>query len=54
VGRKRKKKKKGIAVSRPDETAPSMEDMNKLIKEHVVKKTPDDIEFQNGNSALTL
>merc|ERR1712070_1235481 len=37
-----------------DETAPSMEDMNKLIVEEVVKKTLEEIKLKNGNSALTL
>merc|ERR1712182_58869 len=38
----------------PDETAPSMEEMNKLIVEHVVKKTLEEITPKNGQSALTL
>merc|ERR1712238_380545 len=38
----------------PDATAPSMEDMNKLIVEEVVKKTLDEIKLKNGNSAITL
>merc|ERR1711972_1058527 len=37
-----------------DETAPSMEDMNKLIIEKVVKKTLSDIILKNGKPALTL
>jgi len=37
-----------------DETAPSMEDMNKLIIEKVVKKTLSDIILKNGQPALTL
>merc|ERR1712127_225679 len=38
----------------PDATAPSMEDMNKLIVEEVVKKTLEEIILKNGKSALTL
>merc|ERR1712025_526911 len=37
-----------------DETAPSMEDMNKLITEEVIKKTLEEITLKNGQSALTL
>jgi S-adenosylmethionine synthetase len=38
----------------PDETAPSMERMNKLIVEEVVKKTLQEIILKNGQPALTL
>jgi len=38
----------------PDATAPSMEDMNKLIVEEVVKKTLQEINLKNGKPALTL
>merc|ERR1712186_229645 len=38
----------------PDATAPSMEDMNKLIVEEVVKKTLAEITLKNGKPALTL
>merc|ERR1712193_92851 len=38
----------------PDATAPSMEDMNKLIVEKVVKATLQEIKLKNGDSALTL
>merc|ERR1712170_237029 len=37
-----------------DATAPSMEEMNKLIVEEVVKKTLKEIILKNGKSALTL
>merc|ERR1711979_92708 len=37
-----------------DATAPTMEDMNKLIVEEVVKKTLEEIKLKNGNSAITL
>merc|ERR1712187_622758 len=35
-------------------TAPSMEDMNKLIVEEVVKKTLEEIKLKSGEPALTL
>jgi len=35
-------------------TAPSMEDMNKAIVEHVVKRTLREIKLKNGEAALTL
>merc|ERR1739848_570328 len=35
-------------------TAPSMEQMNQLIVEHVVKKTLSEINLKNGKPALTL
>merc|ERR1712007_288637 len=38
----------------PEMTAPSMEDMNKAIVEHVIKETLKEITLKNGNSALTL
>merc|ERR1712125_79130 len=38
----------------PDATAPSMEEMNKLIVEEVVKKTLEEITLKNGKPALTL
>merc|ERR1712113_1382894 len=38
----------------PDATAPSMEEMNKLIVEEVVKKTLAEITMKNGKPALTL
>merc|ERR1712014_127803 len=38
----------------PDATAPSMEDMNKMIVEEVVKKTLAEITLKSGESALTL
>merc|ERR1711879_895 len=37
-----------------DATAPSMEEMNKLIVEHVVKKTLEEIKLKNGKPALSL
>merc|ERR1712226_1268540 len=38
----------------PDATAPSMEEMNKLIVEEVVKKTLAEITLKNGQPAITL
>merc|ERR1719415_453014 len=38
----------------PEETAPSMEEMNKLIEEKVIKRTPQSIKLKNGQQALTL
>merc|ERR1712060_890669 len=38
----------------PDATTPSMEEMNKLIVEEVVKKTLEEIKLKNGESAITL
>jgi S-adenosylmethionine synthetase len=37
-----------------DEVAPSMEDMNKLIEEKVVRRTLSEIKLKNGAPALTL
>merc|ERR1711937_682024 len=38
----------------PEMTAPSMEDMNKAIVEHVIKATLKEIILKNGQAALTL
>merc|ERR1712232_1278764 len=38
----------------PDDTAPSMEEMNKLIVEKVVKRTLTDIKLKNGQPAISL
>jgi len=38
----------------PDATAPSMEEMNKLIVKEVVEKTLEEIILKNGKSAITL
>merc|ERR1712062_139865 len=37
-----------------DETAPSMEEMNRLIVEEVIKATLSEIMLKNGQAALTL
>jgi S-adenosylmethionine synthetase len=44
----------GYGYTGPDETAPSMADMNKAITEEVIKKTLEEIKLKNGDSALTL
>merc|ERR1712176_1476578 len=46
--------KEVAGYSGPDATAPSMEEMNKLIVEKVVKATLEEIKLKNGDSALTL
>merc|ERR1711916_189085 len=46
--------KEVAGYSGPEETAPSMEDMNKLIEEKEIKKTLEEIILKNGQSALTL
>merc|ERR1711971_594800 len=38
----------------PDATAPSMEEMNKLIVEEVVKKTLQEIKLKSGQTAMSL
>merc|ERR1712149_138837 len=38
----------------PDEVAPSMEDMNKLITTEVVEKTLEEIKLKNGKPAVSL
>jgi len=38
----------------PDATAPSMEEMNRLITQEVIVKTLEEITLKNGKSALTL
>jgi S-adenosylmethionine synthetase len=48
------RRKECAGYTGPDATAPSMEEMNKLITEEVVKKTLEEIKLKNGKSALTL
>merc|ERR1712110_305241 len=43
-----------VGYTGADEKAPSMEEMNKLILERVVKETLKEIKLKNGDSALTL
>merc|ERR1711972_521867 len=47
-------RKEVAGYSGPDATAPSMEEMNKLIVEEVVKKTLKEIKLKNGKPALSL
>merc|ERR1711861_49183 len=46
--------KEVAGYSGPEETAPSMEEMNKLIEEKVIRKTLEEIILKNGEPALTL
>merc|ERR1712113_1258669 len=48
------RKNEVAGYSGPDETAPSMDDMNKLIVENVVKKTLGEIMLKNGKPAISL
>merc|ERR1711933_229643 len=48
------RRKEVAGYSGPDATAPSMEEMNKLIVEEVVKKTLKEIILKNGKPALSL
>merc|ERR1711970_1565225 len=48
------RRKEVAGYTGPDAVAPSMEDMNKLIVEEVVKKTLQEIKLKNGSSALSL
>merc|ERR1711945_2496 len=46
--------KEVAGYSGPAETAPSMEEMNKLIEEKVIRKTLEEIILKNGSTAMTL
>merc|ERR1711890_103711 len=48
------RRKEVAGYTGPDATAPSMEEMNKLIVEEVVKKTLQEIMLKNGQPAITL
>merc|ERR1719372_37524 len=48
------RKKEVAGYTGKDETAPSMEEMNKQIVEKVVKRTLSEIKLKNGQPALTL
>jgi len=48
------RRKEVAGYTGPDATAPSMEEMNRLIVEEVVKKTLQEIKLKNGKSAITL
>merc|ERR1712176_681265 len=46
--------KECAGYSGPEMTAPSMEDMNKLIVEHVIKATLEEIKLKNGKPAISI
>merc|ERR1712134_28506 len=48
------RRKEVAGYTGPDATAPSMDEMNKLIEEKVIKKTLGEITLKNGKPALTL
>merc|ERR1712144_173859 len=48
------RRKEVAGYTGPDATAPSMDEMNKLIEEKVIKKTLEEITLKNGKPALTL
>merc|ERR1719510_351391 len=48
------RKKEVAGFAGPDETAPSMAEMNKLIEEKVIRRTLSEIILKNGKPALTL
>merc|ERR1712232_111816 len=48
------RRKEVAGYTGPDATAPSMEEMNKLIVEKVVKKTLEEIMLKNGKAAISL
>merc|ERR1711865_505232 len=48
------RKKEVEGYTGEDETAPSMEEMNKILIEKVVKRTLSEIKLKNGKEALTL
>merc|ERR1712118_465610 len=48
------RRKEVAGYTGPDATAPTMEEMNKLIEEKVIKKPLEEITLKNGKPALTL
>merc|ERR1711879_508941 len=48
------RKKEVAGYTGPDATAPSMEEMNKLIEEKVIKTTLSEITLKSGKPALSL
>merc|ERR1712176_1637003 len=48
------RRKEVAGYTGPDAVAPTMEEMNKLIVEEVVKKTLQEIKLKNGDAAITL
>merc|ERR1719199_1560139 len=51
---KASRRKEVAGYTGSDATAPSMDEMNKLIIEKVVKKTLEEIKLKNGKTAITL
>ena len=51
---KRTRKAECAGYTGADETAPSMEQMNKLIEEKVIRRTLSEIKLKSGKPALTL
>jgi len=51
---KAKRSKECAGYAGPEQIAPSMEEMNQLIVEEVVKKTLSEIKLKDGQPALTL
>mmetsp|Transcript_15997 Transcript_15997/g.53786 ORF Transcript_15997/g.53786 Transcript_15997/m.53786 type:complete len:470 (-) Transcript_15997:1120-2529(-) len=51
---KAKRKAECAGYEGPDETAPSMKDMNEAIVKHVIEKTLEEIILKNGKPAITL
>merc|ERR1711877_96052 len=48
------RRKEVAGYTGPDAVTPTMEEMNKLIVEEVVKKTLQEIKLKNGDAAITL
>merc|ERR1711971_639286 len=48
------RRKEVAGYTGPDDTAPNMETMNKLIVDKVIKKTLEDIKLKNGQPAISL
>merc|ERR1711959_184682 len=48
------RRKEVAGYTGPDATAPTMEEMNKLVVEKVVKKTLEEIKLKNGKPAISL
>merc|ERR1711977_521652 len=48
------RRKEVAGYTGPDETAPTMQEMNNLIVEKVVKKTLEEIKLKNGKPAISL
>merc|ERR1712188_339797 len=48
------RRKEVAGYTGPDETAPSMQEMNRLIEEKVIRRTLNEIILKNGKPAITL